>query len=111
MHTDLQRCDSLGSDSLDGTPVAERRRRISWGDHEGVALEHVETIERRKPRPGFLAQTLSVLREELFWGFKRPNDGDCSSPGAEEEALAAARANAAANVTLVRQLGALLSQT
>lgn len=42
-----------------------------------------------------------------MWSFKRPSDGDCCG-GAEEEALAAARANAAANVTLVRQLGELL---
>jgi hypothetical protein len=75
---------------------------LSWGDHVGEALEHVLTIERRKPRPGLLAHTMAVLKEELYWGFKRPG-GDGEAPGAEEDALLTARANALANVLAMRE--------
>ena len=97
----LERCESVGSEDA-VTPSGRRRPgRLSWGDHAGEALEHVQTIERRKPRPGLLAHTMAVLKEELYWGFKRPG-GEGDAPGAEEAALHDARANALANVAATR---------
>jgi hypothetical protein len=97
---------------MDATPGASGRRpRVSWGDAAGATLEHVQEIERRKPRPGFLAQSFAVLKEELYWGFKRPSsaspDGESCAEDVEAlQALNEARANALANVRRMRELSA-----
>jgi hypothetical protein len=83
------------------TPGRPLMRSVSWSDNDGGALEDVRSIDRRKARPGFLAQSFAVIKARAtpqqprrravrrFW----PR---AAAPGANvpPSGAAAARANA-----------------
>jgi hypothetical protein len=74
---------------------------VSWSDNDGGALEDVRSIDRRKARPGFLAQSFAVIKARAARAAARRRGSRRLAPlaaaggaNAPPAAAAAARANA-----------------